>query len=110
MKCVVKNERIRRGTSAPLRRVHAAMNSFREIPICMAVSKRMQLIKAACRTNRLSAKTFFALHKRAPSRAAFASNKIQFYRRISLKEFGMLRARRIVAYFVLIECSFVREL
>jgi hypothetical protein len=76
----------------------------------MAASKRMQLIKAACRTNRLSAKTFFALHKGSPSRAAFASNKSQFCRRISLKQFGMLRARRIVAYVVLIESSFVREL
>jgi hypothetical protein len=50
----------------------------------------MQLIKAANQTNRLSTKNFFALHKRSPSRAAFASNKIQFHRRISFKEFGML--------------------
>jgi hypothetical protein len=56
----------------------------------MAASKRMQLIKAANQTNRLSAKTFLALHKRSPSRAAFTSNKIQFHRRISLKQFGML--------------------
>jgi len=69
----------------------------------MAAPKRMQLIKAAHRTNRLSAKTFFALHKRSRFRAAFASNKIQFCRRISLKEFGMLRAKRVVAHFVLIE-------
>jgi hypothetical protein len=50
----------------------------------------MQLIKTANRTNLLWTKNFFALHKRSPSRAAFASNKIQFHRRISLKEFGML--------------------
>jgi hypothetical protein len=50
----------------------------------------MQLTKAANQTNRLSTKNFFALHKRSPARAAFASNKIQFHRRISLKEFGML--------------------
>src|SRR5690348_10608463 len=113
MKCVVKNERIARGTCgtfAIARRVHVVTNLFREIPICMAASKRMQLIKAARRANRLLAKTFFALHKRSPSRAAFASNKIQFCRRISLKEIGMLPARRIVAYFVLIESSFVRKL
>jgi hypothetical protein len=73
----------------------------------MAAPKHMQLIKATHRTNRLSRKTFFALHMRSPFRAAFASNKNQFRRRISLKEFGMLRSRRIVAYFVLIE-SFVR--
>jgi hypothetical protein len=66
----------------------------------MAVSKCAQLIKAASQTNRLSAKTFFALHKRSPSRAAFVSNKSQCRRRISPKEFGMLRARRIAAYLV----------
>jgi lipopolysaccharide/colanic/teichoic acid biosynthesis glycosyltransferase len=76
----------------------------------MAASKRMQRTKAVIQTNRLSIKTFFALHKQSPSRAAFASNKIQFCRRISLKEIGMLRARRIVAYFVLTESSFVRVL
>jgi hypothetical protein len=75
----------------------------------MAVSKCVQLTKAASQTNRLSAKTFFALHKRSLSRAAFTSNKIQFHRRISLKEFGMLPARRIVAHFVLVESSLVRE-
>jgi hypothetical protein len=66
----------------------------------MAVSNCVQLIKTASQTNRLSAKTFFALHKRLPSHAAFASNKSQCRRRISSKEFGMLRARRIAAHFV----------
>jgi hypothetical protein len=50
--------------------------------ICMAASKDMQLIKAANQTNRLATKTFFALHKRWPHRAAIASNKFQFCRRI----------------------------
>ena len=93
-----------------MRCVHVATNSFREIPICMAAPKHMQLIKAAHRTNHLSAKTFFALHKGPPLCAAIASNKFQFCRPISFKKIGMLRARWIVAHFVPIESSFVREL
>lgn len=76
----------------------------------MAASKHMQRIKAAKQTNRLSAKTFFALHKSAPLRAAIASNKFQFCRPISFKKIGMLRARRIAARIVLIESAFVRKL
>lgn len=110
MKCVVKNERIRRGTFEVASWFHVATNSFLEMLICITASKGMQLIKAASETNRLSAQGFFALHKCSLPLAAFASNKIQFCRRISLKEIGMLRARRIVTYFVLIESSFVRAL
>lgn len=91
-------------------RVRVRANSFHEICTCMAASKHMQLIKAAKQTTRLSAKTFFALHKGAPLRAAIASNKFQFCRPISFKKIGMLRARRIVAHFVPIESSFVRKL
>jgi hypothetical protein len=76
----------------------------------MAASKSMQFIKAAKQTNRLSAKKFFALHKRVQLHAAIASKKFQVCRPISLKKIGMLRAGRIVAHFVLIENSFVREL
>jgi hypothetical protein len=98
MKNVAKNKQVLRAMACDVERRSRRVNSFPEMPICMAASRSVQLNKTADQTNRLATKSFFALHKRRRSHAAITSNNFQFCRRISFKKSGMLRPRRIVAF------------